>query len=380
MRWCKLLWNEHGDFGGRQDREKEAKEQESFARSQEERQSIKNQFLSQLVPGSAEYNELQAILIGPGSGPTHGEINQLGSELVQRQQARIAAGEPATALETRTGLAFQGLRDVAAFSPEEQALLNALRGIVGTGEPGQAGGVEDIFSQLVGRARDPDAAFKSTFDQQFQLAEEANRAAFANRGLLRSGLEQEGATRAGNELAIREAAAREDFRQRQLENFQNLFNAGQTLRGREIGVEEALVNMMLGRESNLTSLLATQTGNATQNLLDLLGTQTGRAERLRDLASGLREAERQSREKFVGDLLLPSVTVGIPGVASVTTPSGGSAFPQTSPASPGALQVATQTGQTGGGTQPSQASTLSRRRTQDDDALAQLVVALSGAS
>jgi len=314
-----------------------------------------------------------------GEGDQQDQIRQLGSQLVSAQQARAAAGEPITALEARTDKSFQGLRDVAAFTPEEQALLNALRGIGLTDEPGSAGGVADIFSQLVSRARDPNAAFTSTLQPQLALLQDQVKARAAQRGILGSGLELEDLGRSGVELAIREASARESFRQQQLENFQNLFNAGQNLRGREIGLEEALLNLQAGRESNLTGLLGTQTQNATQRILDLLSTQTGRAENLRDLASGLREAERQSREQFAGNLLMPGGTIGIPGVGSINLPSGGSAFPQTGPQSPGSLQVAQQTGQTGGGTQTSQASTLSRRRTQDSgDTLAQLIAALSG--
>ena len=384
MRWRNWLGNEHGDLGGRQDREKEAKRQEDIARQNEESQNTLNQFLSQLVPGSEEYNRLQTeggLLVSRTSeaGSQQDLIRQLGSQLVTQQQQRIAGGGAATALEERTGRAFEGLRDTAGFSPEEQALLNALRGIPGTGEEGQAGGTQDIFSQLVSRAQDPDAAFTSTLSPQLQLLQDQVKARAAQRGLLGSGLELEDLGRSGVELAVREAEAREQFRQQQLNNFTAAYNAGQTLRNREIGVEEALVNLQSGRESNLTGLLQSQTGNAVQNMLDLLGNQTGRAEELRDLASALREAERQSREQFAGNILFPEATIPLPGGGSITTPGGGSAFPQTGPQSPGSLQVAQQTGQTGGGVQPSQASTLSRRKTQGGGGgIEELLAALMG--
>ena len=276
---------ECGGGGG----EKEARRQEDVARQTETSQSILNQFLSQLVPGSAEFNQLQteglALMRSTGdTGDQADQIRQLGSQLVSAQQARAASGEPITALEARTQQAFQGLRGAAGFTSEEQAVFNALRGLQ-TAQGVTPTGVEDIFRQLVSRAQSPEQFFQSTLQPQLNLAEQSNRAAFASRGLLRSGLEQEGATRSGQELAIREAEAQEAFRQQQLRNFQNLFNVGQQLRGREIGVEEAFTNLQLGRESNLTQLLAAQTGRRGDDLVNLLQRQTGRAEDLFDTAA-----------------------------------------------------------------------------------------------
>src|SRR3990167_7949162 len=299
--------NDSPECGGGGD-EKEARRQEDIARQREETLSIGNQFLAQLVPGSQEYNELQGEiqrLQQTVASPLEEQtlVREFGQRLVSQQQARAAAGEPITALEARTQKAFEGLRGAAGFTSEEQAVFNALRGIQGTGEPGQAGGVEDIFSQLVARSRDPNQFFQSTLRPQLDLAEQANRAAFASRGLLRSGLEQEGATRSGQELAIREAEAQEAFRQQQLGNFQNLFNVGQQLRGREIGVEEAFTNLQLGRESNLTKLLAAQTGQRGTDLINLLARQTGRAEDLFDTAAQQEAARKASLGKSLGTAL-----------------------------------------------------------------------------
>lgn len=368
-------------FSGRAGREKEAKRQEDIARQREETQNILNTFLSQLAPGSEEYNRLVAEggrFVQTSESPENEQdlVRQLGQQLVTAQQDRIAGGGDATALEARTSKAFGGLREKAAFAPEEQALLDALRGLEGTGEAGTAGGPQDIFGQVVSRVRDPDAAFRSTLDPQLQQVQDQVKARAAQRGLLGSGLEIEDLGRAGVELAVREAGAREDHRQRQLENFQNLYNAGQSLRGREIGVEEALLNLQQGRESNLTGLLQSQTGNATQNLLDFLGTQTGRAENLRDTASGLREAERQAQERAIYSTLGAGASM-IPGVG----PALGAGFGSMAGGlpSPGGLQAATQTGQEGAAP-VSQASTLSRRRKQtpDEDQFAALLSALGG--
>ncbi len=134
-----------------------------------------------------------------------------------------------------------------------------------------------------------------------------------------------------------------------------------------------MVNLQSGRESNLTGLLQGQTGAASGRLLDLLSSQTGRSEDLRDLASALREAERQSREGFVGEAITNIGDKVFGDVFPSTSP-----FPSTGPASPGQLQTATQTGQVSSAA-PSQASTLSRKRTQGSgDQLSQFLAALGG--
>jgi len=218
--------------------------------------------------------------------------------------------------------------------------------------------------------------------KQLQLVQDQVKARAAQRGILGSGLEMEDLGRAGVELAIREAESRENFRQQQLSNFMSLFGLGQNLRSREIGVEEAATNLQAGRESNLTQLLQGQTGNAVQSMLDLLGTQTGRAEGLRDMASALREAERQSREQFFGDLVMPGGSFSIPGTGmSVSLPSGGSAFPSTAPVS--SLVSAQQVPGGGGGfgTQSTvQPGSLSRRQSNDDDLLKQLAALFGGSA
>ena len=351
---------------------KEARRQEDVARQNEEAQNILNQFLSQLVPGSEEFNRMQTeglalVRATAGEGDQAEQIRQLGSQLVSAQQSRIAAGGPATALESRTGLAFQGLRDVAGFKPEEQALLNALRGIPGTGEAGMAGGAQDIFGQLVSRAQDPNAAFTSTLGPQLQLLQDQVKARAAQRGILGSGLELEDLGRTGVELAIREASAREDFRQRQLENFQNLFNAGQTLRGREIGLEEALLNLQTGRESNLTSLLQSQTGISTENLLRLLERQTGQATADRLDAADAEAARRAGLGKALGTTAGAGLgfLVGGPVGAGIGAGIGGGLGGSLSGGSAQGLYSQQQA--TGAQGQLPPSAGLSRRSPQDDE-------------
>lgn len=302
------LTNEHGFSGGQ---EKSARLQEDRARQTEQAQAIVNQVLAQLVPGSQEYNDWAAFGakkvadVRNGVPWTESELSQQGQQIVSQQQSRIAAGGPATALEARTNLSFQGLRDKAAFAPEEQALLNALRGVPGSGEPGQAGGVQDIFGQLVNRAQDPNAAYTSTLAPQLQLAGDQVKARAAQRGILGSGLELEDLGRTGVELAIREAAAREDFRQQQLQNFQGIFNAGQGLRSREIGIEGELLNLQQGRESRLTDLLNASSFSRASDLADLFQRQTGRAE---DLLGQAQAADAGQTERL-GQILGASAAI-----------------------------------------------------------------------
>ena len=257
-------------FGGD---EKEAARQEDIARQNEESQNIFDQFLAQLTPGSTEFNQFQTeggLLVSQTSeaGSQQDLIRELGSRLVDEQRVRLEAGEPITGLESRTDLAFGDLREAAERDPFEQDLINALEGLGITTPSGE------IFEGVVGRAQDPSATFESTLQEQLALAEEANRASFAQRGLLRSGLEQEGATRAGNELAILETGARRSDAQEALNNFLRLFGLGEDLRGREIGVEDALVNLQLGRESNLTGLLERQTSGGIDDLVRTLTAQS----------------------------------------------------------------------------------------------------------
>lgn len=242
--------------------EQEGPREGDIARQRERDQTLLNQYLAQLQPGSAEYTQLlsegQGWLGRIGEGPDFsGMIRDLGSKLVQQQGARIAEGGAATPLEARTNLAFSGLREKAAFTPEEESIFSALRGLPTEGQQAPTG---QIYSDLVARAQNPNQFYQSTLQEKLGLTDEYNKQAFARRGLLRSGLEEEGSTRASNELAINEASQQEAFRQQQLSNFFSYaFNPAEQLRSREIGVEDALLQMQLGRESKLTDILARNT-------------------------------------------------------------------------------------------------------------------------
>lgn len=311
-------------FGG--GGEKEARRQEDIARQKEEVQQIVNSFLAQLVPGSDEYNQLASEgnrLVLTSSSPLDEQslARELGQRLVGQQQARIAGGGPATALEARTQKAFEGIRGAAAFSPEEQAVFQALRGLGLSGEQEASG---KIFQDLVARAQDPNQFYKSFLDEKLAMAESAVKARAAQRGILGSGLELEDLGLAGGELAIQANAEQERFRQNQLNNFMNLFNVGQQLRGREIGVEEAFTNMMLGRESNLTGLLAAQTGRNTADTINLLMRQTGRAEGLRDLAEAQGSQNRGILGSAIGKIVAPLLGKAasfIPGIGPILGPA-----------------------------------------------------------
>ena len=92
--------------------EKAARRAEDVARQTEDSENILNQFLSQLIPGSQEFNQLQSEGINlvrqtADAGDQQEMIRQLGSGLVSQQQARIASGDYATAFEARTGVALK---------------------------------------------------------------------------------------------------------------------------------------------------------------------------------------------------------------------------------------------------------------------------------
>ncbi len=176
--WKDLVFTLSNEVGGGGDSKEESRRADVTEQT-ERVQQIGNQFLSQLIPGSAEFNKFQSFLqnmiqrtsegafaveeLGGAVLDQQQAVRQFGEQIVSQQQQRIASGEPATALESRTDLAFQGLRDKAAFTSEEQAVFNALRGNETSTPTG------DIFSQLVGRAQDPDSSFQSVFDDQQKL-------------------------------------------------------------------------------------------------------------------------------------------------------------------------------------------------------------------
>lgn len=481
--WLNAAWlmpRIAGAGSGRKSREKEAKRQEDVARQREQFQNDSNQFLSQLTPGSAEWQEMQELARrGLSDSGQREAFFTRAPQLIQQQQARIASGGPATALEARTNLAVgeapvrsptgqiikpgTGLRGAAApqdfeqdilnvlsglptttptgqiaqrgleFSPEQQELFQALRGgattsdlgrifqdVISRAAPGGTGLESELERALRGEStttplgaqatrmvdiagQDPDTAFSQ---ELALLQDQINRQANA-RGLATSGIPIEQLGRAGIELAVRKASERENIRrtreadvldlmtrsqqgraeslsnverlfaqgeagtQRQQDMLAALFGTGEQLRGREIGVEEAVTNLQAGRESNLTALLQSQTGNAMQNLLDLLSTQTGRSENLRDRASALREAERQRLESMFTDVNLEFGPLKIKKTPTAT--SFGQAAPTTSltrDRSAGTdieSLISEQHKSQGGIGQPSQQSGLSRRRQDDFD-------------
>lgn len=327
----------------RKSQEKEAARRADIAQQTEASLNELNQWLAQLVPGSEEYRQLQAqgqaLVQGTaGEGDQQAEIRALGSQLVQQQQDRVGAGGAATPLEARTNLAVQGIRDKAAFTPEESDVFRALRGEASESELGR------LFEELIGKANAPPedlGSIDSLFAPELELLQDrVNREANA-RGLASSGIPLEKLGRAGVELAIQEALRREEVRRtRQLDqenlrrdrlsDVERLFQTGQTLRGREIGVEEAVTNLQAGRESNLTGLLERQSSASVENLLELLASRTTREEQLRDVASALREAERQRNEAFFTDT--PEISIG-PVKVGARTPSKAFSNAPTAPTS-----------------------------------------------
>ena len=406
--------------GGRADREKEAKRQEDVARQREQFQNESNQLLSQLIPGSQEFQELQELArLGVGDSTQRDAFFARAPQLVQQQQARIAAGGPATALEARTNLSVEGLRRTAAFTPEEQDILRIQRGESPTTAIGQGfqerifgGDGADLIAELTralsgqptttplgaqaGRmvsiaGQPPDTAF----EQELSLLQDRINREANSRGLASSGIPIEQLGRAGVELAVRKAMERENIRrtreadvldllsraqqgdQTALGNLSALFTTGQQLRGREIGVEEAVTNLQAGRESKLTDLLQSQTGTATEHLLELLSTQTGRAEGLRDLASALRETERQRTEELIGTAAFgQSFQTAQQGSFGNVSPTPSSTRGRPAGTDVASLVAAQQTPTTGT-TQPLGSSLSRRRLPSQEEEFAQLLAFVS---
>ena len=162
----------------------EAERRADLARQSEESQNILNSILSQLIPGSDEYNQFfsEALALARQTGDAGDQqdmIRQLGQRYVTQQHQRIAGGGAATPLEARTDLAFGGYRQANLPTSEERAVFNALRGIVpgvGEGSP-----LDAIFSDVVARAGDPSRFYTSTLAPSLQLAEDAVRRRAASR-------------------------------------------------------------------------------------------------------------------------------------------------------------------------------------------------------
>lgn len=421
----------------RKDREKSSKLGEDINRQREEAENEGNRILAQLVPGSREFTEMQNLIAqitsaAPSAQGRKFDLEQVinrGNELVIQQQDRIAAGGGATPLEERTDIAFQGLRDISARTPEEEDIFSILRGIDPTTDIGRIfqealgfsqeeesvfgalrgtdgdSPIDQILQSIIGRAQDPDQFFQSNLDPSLQRARDFNAQTFADRGLLASGLQQEDLGRVGVDLAFNDARDREAFRQQQVSNADvllqrgigqtadrqsragSLFDVGQGLRGREIGLEEALTNLQLGREGGLTDLLRSQTGAATENQLELLGSRTTRSENLRDVDSALREAERQATEQFFAGLFDAGVGAATGGqfqtnasgslqsaFGNAPTSAAGISGPQGS--SQGSLLTAQRSPQ-GGTLNPNISSTLSRRQGSSTQGLEELLRTLA---
>ena len=439
---------------------KQVAHQEDVARQKEEVRNFGNQFLAQLIPGSPEFNQFQSFVgqmvertgegafaipeLGGASVDQQEAVRRFGQQLVSQQQARVAGatgpvirtaeGETvalgpndpippgativapsgtATPLEARTQQSIDTLRQAAGFRPEEQDILDLLRGgevetpfgkLLGEGLTytpeqqdifqllrggttttpfgGRLGeGIETtpeqlaflnavrgidqttpagrILSQTVRQAEQPIEAFdqyESTFPQLLDLVRQTTESQFARRGITpTSGLALEGLGRAGVEAAIAEATRRqqaraqaESLKQQSYQNFlgvlegaqavppaqqnvlKDLFNTaqqlqtqqqgrasslyglGQDLRGREIGLEEAVRDIQLGRETNLTGLLERQSTTQLQNLLGLLTRSTGRAEEQTDAEVLVEEQRRQELINLGKQLAAAAASVAFP--------------------------------------------------------------------
>ena len=390
--WVSWVFNEHGDFGGGGDT-KEATRQEDIARQREETQNIGNQFLSQLAPNSQEFNELQAQLAFHTQNVASPEneqeiIRQLGQRLVSQQQARVAAGGAAGPLEERTNLAFQGLRDInqrvpfeedifrilsgeaptTAFGKQiaagsvpttiEQELLNALQGLPTTTPIG------GVFRKPLALAAEPtlrpgapvdDAVFKNAL----KLVEDRVNAEAAGRGLLGGGLRLEQLGRAGTEASIAEAQRQDQLRDEQnrlqQEAFANsiglfdtgrsipiayrdylsqLFNVGEGLRQRDIGLEGALVDLQLGRETNLTGLLNQNQQTRLTDINQLFQRQTTRAEDISNFERVLSENDKRALQQAAADIGV-AFAGGQEGSRAFRVPSFPSSGTTTSPTTTG---------------------------------------------
>lgn len=323
--------------------------------------------LAQLVPGSEEFNQGLTIFLDMARSISHGgpATDRTGafaniSTLVRQQQERVAKGGPATSFEARTDLAFEALRKVSAFSPEEQDVFDALR----DRNPQLDTAIGDVFGQVVERARDPDRFFESTLQPQLDLARDIIGQGFARRGLVGSGLQLEQLGRTGAELAIREAQARESFRQEQLGQAQNLFNVSQGLRGREIGLERERTGQQFSREQFLEEMLSGRTERAVTDRV-----QFGRGEQTfqRTLEQQARAFEEQKRQEAMDAAMGLGQTIasGFSG-ANLPTGSAGTFAPLSGgPPAPISIDelLALQRSGLGGLTQPrgqSNVSSLSR--------------------
>jgi len=365
--------NDSPECGGGGGDESEARRQEDVARQSESAQNELNQFLAQLNPNSPEFNQLQAegaaIVQRTGqAGDQQAEVRELGQRLVTQQGERIGAGGAAGPLEERTNLQIEALRGATARQPFEEDILRVQRGeppttplgrifaqILGRSE-GVGTGVRPEEQDLLGALRgdptttpfggiatdvvnlagqDPDLAIQDEFSL---IQDQINRDAQA-RGVVRGGLPVELSQRAGAELAVRTARERENIRrnrlsdvlelfqtgritqQEALQNVGTVFDLGQQLRVREIGLEEAVTDLQSGRESRLTELLGRQTGAGTENLLNLFSSTTGQSIADRIAAQEQAAAQRAALGTAIGTGL--GAAVGGPFGAAIGGQIGG---------------------------------------------------------
>lgn len=315
---------------------KAARRQADVANQTQQAQAILDQLLSQLLPGSEEYQRLLAEglayvqRVSQGIPWSPGELTGLAQPYLAQHNARIAAGGAATPFEARTDTAFKGYREASAPVPFEQDILDALAG----GQPIDTP-TGQISADIIARAQNPDAYYTSTLNPALKLAEDAVKARAAQRGIVGSGLELEDFGRTGAELAIREAAQKEQFRQQGLANFGTIYDFGEGLRERGIGVERDLVNLQLGREGRSQDIISGRTGIAEGRTAGVRADQAGLARGDLDYERALARQREEDLMKLLteGGKLAASAATGIPfsalptGSPATFTPTGGSAAP-----------------------------------------------------
>ena len=304
---------------------KEAERRADLARQAQEVFDIGRNFLSQLPPGSNEYNEYMGELLrlvreSSGPGNEQEDVRRLGMEYVKRLQDRVAGGGAATAYESRTDLSYEELAKLVARTPFEQDIYQAL---LGEGTTTASG---DIYKDIVSQARG--APEDDVFQNALSLVEDKTRMRAAERGLLGSGLEIESLGRAGVEAAIAEAERREAMRQNRLGDFERLYNAGQGLRQREIGLGGYRTNMQFNREKFLEQMLFGRVDDAETSSRDLASERSGLYNEGVNFARGQEETDRQDFTDYLGTFFeeLPSLMSAFPNVSGAggmfTTASG----------------------------------------------------------
>lgn len=409
-------------------RAKDAERAADSARQRESAQTRLNAILSQLFPGSEEYQkafELGSEFVRRTDEPGDQEAELVAAiqPLIQQQQSRVASGGPATPLEARTNLAFEGLRSAAKPVDFEQDVLNILSGTPTTTAIGarlQQGtkptGIEQellnalqgldstspiggIFEQAISRANAP-SIDDSVFRNALKLVEDQVNTEAAGRGTLGSGLRLEQLGRAGVDASIAEGQRQDRLRQEAYANAlglfdtgrnvesgirdfsSNIFNVGEGLREREIGVENELVNMQLGRESNLTGIINANSNNRLNDLSGLLQRRTERSQEVSDFERILEENDQRSLRRTLGGaagsiLGLPFGPAGsAAGATFGSNLAGGGQVPNTTrvvqPTSTATNLLDTQrTQQTG--TTTSGSPSLSRQSTSNPSLLEELL-------